>query len=53
MVLLTSLARPNQELMALEASVGLLGFNDTLQKLLLFSSSYTYLLALSYTAVLV
>lgn len=48
MVLLTSLARPNQELMALEVSVGLLVFNDTL-----FSSSYTYLLTLSYTTVLV
>ena len=49
---LTSLACPDQELMVPEVSVGLLVLKDNLQKLLLFSPSYTYLLTLSYTAVL-
>lgn len=40
---LTSLACTNQELMVLEVSVGLLVLEDNLQKLLLFSPSYTYL----------
>lgn len=47
---LTSSACPNQELMVLEVSVGLLILKDTLQKLLLFPSSYLH--PLSYCAVL-
>lgn len=48
---LTSLASPNQELMVLEVSVGLLILKDNLQKLLLFSPCY--LLTPSYNALLV
>lgn len=47
---LTSSACPNQELMVLEVSVGLLILKDTLQKQLLFSPSYLH--PLSYCAVL-
>lgn len=50
---LTILVCPNQELMVPEVSVCLLVLKDYLQKLLLFSPSYTYLLILSYPAVLV
>lgn len=42
---LTSSACPNQELMALEVSVGLLILKDTPQKLLLFSPSYLHSLS--------
>lgn len=47
---LTSLACPNQELMVLEVSAGLMVLKDTLQKLLLFSPSYLH--PLSHSAVL-
>lgn len=47
---LTSSACPNQELMVLEVSAGLLVLKDTLQKLLLFSPSYLH--PLSHSAVL-
>lgn len=47
---LTSSACPNQELMVLELSGGLLILKDTPQKLLLFSSPYLH--PLSHSAVL-
>lgn len=50
--LITS-ACPNQPSMVPEVSVGLPVLKDNLQKLLLFSPSYTYLLTLSYSALLV